>query len=115
MTDENINLLVAQLGNKFPSNSIMQVRNALKDLDDKNIHALMSLEYKDPIIAIIVSVVAGVFGIDRFYLGDIGLGVLKLITGGGCGIWAIVDLFLVMDITKQKNLSSFLTFVSQMK
>lgn len=50
---------------------------------------------KDWLTAVLLSFFVGVLGIDRFYLGYTGLGILKLITLGGCGLWALIDLILI--------------------
>lgn len=50
---------------------------------------------RDWLIALILSVIVGSLGVDRFYLGKIGTGILKLITFGGLGIWWIIDIVLI--------------------
>ncbi|MBN1386137.1 TM2 domain-containing protein [Candidatus Woesearchaeota archaeon] len=47
------------------------------------------------ILCLVMSILFGGLGVDRFIMGHIGLGILKLITMGGCGIWWIVDVILI--------------------
>jgi TM2 domain-containing membrane protein YozV len=42
-----------------------------------------------------MSVVFGSLGVDRFIMGHVGLGILKLITFGGCGVWWLIDVILI--------------------
>lgn len=55
------------------------------------------------LVALLLSIFLGSLGVDRFYMGYVGLGVLKLITLGGCGIWWLVDVILIAT----KNLKDF--------
>ncbi len=61
-------------------------------------------DQKSWMVALLLSIFLGGLGADRFYLGYMGLGVAKLLTCGGCGIWSIIDLIMIaMDKLPDAN------------
>lgn len=50
---------------------------------------------REYVVALVLSIIVGSLGVDRFYMGKIGTGILKLITLGGLGIWWLIDLVLI--------------------
>ncbi|MBF1617221.1 TM2 domain-containing protein [Prevotella melaninogenica] len=105
MESDKVNHILMMLSSKIPAGSIPSVRTRLEntDISESEILALQS-QMKDPLLSILLSIFIGTLGVDRFYIGDVGLGIGKLLTGGGCGIWWLIDIFLIVDATKQKNL-----------
>lgn len=77
---------------------------------DYNVVSIRMAQFKDPTLALILSILVGSLGIDRFYIGDVGLGVGKLLTCGGAYIWWLVDIFMIQDATRRKNLEMLMMF-----
>ena len=107
--NDKINMLLMTYSKYFPDESMMMIQDRFEAMDESKTSMLYTLGLKDPTMALILSIVAGGLGIDRFYIGDTGLGIAKLLTCGGCGIWTIIDYFLIMKVAKEKNLEKFIT------
>jgi len=85
--------------------SIKSIRDSLTADRRENFDLHFGARERDPAISLTFSLYFGLFGVDRFYIGNIVLGILKLITLGGLFIWIIVDWFLIMDATRDANVA----------
>jgi len=105
MDAQKVDMFLMSKGKFFEGHNIPYIRERLLTVDDSRWLAVQTIQFKDPTIILIISIIAGTFGIDRFLIGDTGLGIGKLLTCGGLGIWTLIDWFLIMGTTKEKNMS----------
>ena len=87
----------------FPTEKMVYLKERLASLDEGKFALLSTIETKDPTTLLLVSIFLGSLGIDRFMIGDTGMGILKLLTGGCCGILTIIDWFTISGKTKELN------------
>ena len=102
------NLLLSTYGKYFPEERFADVKTILESMSEDKQAALAMAGFKDPTISLIISLLGGAFGVDRFYIGDTGLGIAKLLTCGGLGFWSIIDWFLIMGAVREKNFQKLL-------
>jgi TM2 domain-containing membrane protein YozV len=104
MDTQKVDMYIMANSKYFESHQIAIIRDMLLKADESRWMNIQALDLKDPITMLIISLLGGQLGIDRFVLGETGLGLAKLLTCGGLGIWAIVDWFLIMGRAKEINM-----------
>lgn len=103
MDEQKVDMFIMSSHKYFEPHQFQSIRQALLQADESTFLRIQSTNFKDPVLVLIVSLVAGPLGVDRFIIGDVGLGIAKLLTCGGLGIWTIVDYFLIMGRTREVN------------
>ena len=95
----------------FPAEKSMYLKEKLSSVDESKFALISSVELKDPTTMLLISLFLGGLGVDRFMLGDTGMGILKLLTGGLCGILTIIDWFSITNKTKELNYNNLMTIL----
>ena len=111
MDAQKVDMFIMSNAKYFDSFQINMIRERLLAVDDAKWVMISTQQFKEPSTMLIISILAGSLGIDRFMLGDTGLGVGKLLTCGGLGIWTIVDWFMIQKATKEKNMEKIQQFL----
>jgi TM2 domain-containing membrane protein YozV len=103
MDAQKVDMFLMTNAKYFEGYQLNGIKEKLLAMEDSKWVMVQALNLKDPTTILIISILAGNLGIDRFMIGDTGLGIGKLLTCGGLGIWAIVDWFLIMGRTREVN------------
>jgi len=107
MEAQKVDMFMMTNAKYFEGHHLNAIRQRLLATDEEKWPMIQMLQFKDPTTALLISIFAGHLGIDRFFIGDTGMGVGKLLTCGGLYVWYIVDWFLIQGATKEKNMEQF--------
>lgn len=83
---------------------LMSIYRSIPDDKKSDFMNRFNAQGLNPVVIFGFSLFLGYFAVDRFLLGQVGLGVLKLLSFGGLGIWVLIDWFLIAGIARNKNL-----------
>lgn len=111
MDQQKIDMFVMTHQKYFPAEKIAALREKLAFMDDSKFSLISTVEFKDPTTILLISIFLGGLGIDRFMIGDIGIGILKLLTCGLCGILTIVDWFTISKKVKELNFNNVMALI----
>ena len=103
MDQQKIDMFIMSNKEYFPAEKLMFLKEKLKSATEDQFAMISCIDFKSPTTMLLVSLFIGSWGIDRFMLGDTGMGVLKLLTGGCCGILTIIDWFSIGKKAKEQN------------
>lgn len=109
MTEDKVNMFMMANAKTFPQDKMLLIKDKLLTVDDSRFSTIAAtMSYKSGVTATLLAWFLGCFGVDRFYTENTGLGVVKLLTLGGCGIWTIIDLFTASKRAKELNFNKLM-------
>lgn len=109
--EEKINLWLMSNQDKLPSEKIGILKANLEKVDETKFDGIMTIELKSPMTIFLLAWFVGWLSLDRFLLGSTGVGIARLLTLQGIGIWWLVDLITAMKRTREYNYKKISNYI----
>lgn len=104
MEQQKVDMFVGLNNENFNPQDLMIIKQKLEQMDDSKFFFIQGTEFQKPTTILLIAII---LGWERFWLDDIGLGILKIVTCYGCGIWWIIDIFSAKERAKKYNFTKF--------
>ena len=111
MESKDVSSFIAANQKFFPAEKLAVLREKLVSVSVSEFNLIKRKKYKNPSTMRLCAFFFGFIGGDRFMLGDTGMGMVKLLTGGLCGVLAIMDIFTISKRTKEFNFNSVMALI----
>jgi len=104
MEQSKVDMFIGLNVENFAQHDLMAIKGMLERMDDSKFFMIQGTEFQKPSTIFLIAIL---LGWERFWLDDVGLGILKILTFYGCGIWWIVDFISAKDRAKKYNFKKF--------
>lgn len=111
MEKSKVEMFMGMKAEYFDPMQIAQIKEKVEAMDDSKFIMLQSLELRKPSVILLIAIF---LGWERFLLDDIGLGIVKVVTCYGCGIWWLVDVISAKKRAQKYNYEKFMKMTSMM-
>ena len=105
MEQQKVDMFVGLNHENFNPQDLVTIKEKMERMDDSKFYLIQGTEFQKPSIILLIAIL---LGWERFWLEDIGLGILKIVTCYGCLIWWLVDIFSAKDRAKKYNFKKFM-------
>lgn len=109
MTLERVDRFLVENQKYFPEDKLgLFIKPKLLEISEDRFVLIASNSWRSPGAIVVISLLLGFLGFDRFILKQPGLGFCKLLTLGGGGIWYVIDWFLVGKRARELNFNDLM-------
>lgn len=113
MTEGRMMEVLGVVKDRIPAEKYVMLKNRLREADEGKADEVLSAKLHGTASIVLLSIFLGGIGVDRFVIGDVGLGVGKLLVGWlTFGIWPLIDIFLCYKKAKEKNFTKLLQILA---